>query len=66
MNITINGKPQTIASDITVSQLLDHLDVANHKIAVEINRSIIPVAHHPQTLLTEGDQVEIIEAVGGG
>lgn len=66
MQVTINGEPREFPSPISVSDLLQQLELADKRIAVEINEAIIPKGQHPQTLLQGGDQVEIIHAIGGG
>ncbi|MGC9129221.1 MAG: sulfur carrier protein ThiS [Acidithiobacillus sp.] len=45
---------------------MEQLDFAGQRVAVELNREVVPRSLHPQTLLREGDRLEIIRAVGGG
>ena len=66
MNVTVNGKPHDLDDDTTVAGLLTQLEFEGGRIAVELNRCIVPAARHASTALSEGDRVEIIEAVGGG
>lgn len=66
MHITINGSQENYPADTAVSQLLDQLNLQNQRIALEINREIIPRSEYDNHLLNEGDIVEIIHAIGGG
>ncbi len=50
----------------TVSQLLERLDVATPRVAVERNRDIVPKAAYGSQTLADGDVLEIVELVGGG
>jgi sulfur carrier protein len=49
-----------------VAALLQSMDLAGRRVAVELNQVIVPRSQHGSTLLTEGDRVEIVVAVGGG
>lgn len=66
IQIMLNGTAYGILSDSTVSSLLNEQNLAAKKIAVEINEQILPKALHAEYILSEGDRVEIIHAVGGG
>jgi sulfur carrier protein len=49
-----------------VSSLLHRLSMAGKKVAVEKNGEIVPRSAHANTLIADGDQLEIVVAVGGG
>lgn len=66
MNIYINGQAQTHDFGLTVHGLVEKLELANKRYALELNQAILPRSLYAQTLLNEGDQIEIIHAVGGG
>jgi len=66
MHITLNGTARECPLDTTVAGLLDVLGYAGKRIAVERNGDIVPKSQHSNTTLTDGDQVEIVVAVGGG
>ena len=51
---------------LTVAVLLEHLGVGERRVAVELNRKVIPRAEHVVVRLTENDEVEIVHAIGGG
>jgi len=65
MKLTINGQPQDSAS-ATLAQLIEHLGMKQDRVAVELNRNIIPRDQWATTDLAEGDQLEIVHFVGGG
>ena len=66
MQLQINGTPQTVPDDFNVSRLLNYLNLTDCKLAVEINRKIVPAGDYPDTALSANDCIEIIHAVGGG
>ena len=65
MNLTINGVTQ-ISSHGTLSALVAHLGMKPDRVAIELNREIVPRDQWPQTALHEGDRLEIVHFVGGG
>jgi sulfur carrier protein len=66
IQLIINGKPQHFDSTLSVSQLLEGMTLKNKRIAVECNGQIIPRSKFEEQTLTDGDQLEIVVAVGGG
>lgn len=66
MQITVNGEARTVAEACTVRQLLEDLDLAGRRVAVEVNREIVPRSQHGEKLLAAGDQIEVVQAIGGG
>ena len=64
--IRVNGEPREVASGSTLAQLVDALGLTGRKIAVAVNRDVVPRAAHAARVLRAGDRVEILEAVGGG
>ncbi|AMV71427.1 hypothetical protein JCM30471_32640 [Desulfuromonas carbonis] len=66
MQIIANGKPVDIPAGSSVASLLAALGLDPARVAVERNRAIVPRAAFAATLLAEGDQVEIVQFVGGG
>lgn len=65
MHITLNGSPLD-CSAATVAELLDEAGYAGRRVAVELNHDIVPRSRHASQPLAEGDQVEIVHAIGGG
>jgi len=66
MQITLNGAPRELPAPLTVAGLLDRLELAGRRVAVEVNEELVPRSQHPGRLLEEGDRVEVVQAIGGG
>ena len=66
IQVTVNGKAHSLEQPIDVSALLAALELAGKKVAVERNGEIVPRSAHANTLLADGDALEIVVAVGGG
>ncbi len=66
MQIKINGEPRTVAESLDLAALIEQIGLAGKRIAVELNREIVPHGQYGQRLLNDGDQVEIVHAIGGG
>ena len=66
MEIIVNGEKRRIDEGATVLLLLRELSLPETRVAVERNRSLVRKTEFAGTVLTEGDQVEIVTFVGGG
>lgn len=66
IQVTVNGAAYRLEQPTDVSSLLRKLELAGKKIAVERNGEIVPRSAHANTLVADGDQLEIVVAVGGG
>jgi sulfur carrier protein len=66
MEIYINGESRQVADSLPVSELVEMLDLANRRIAVEVNLEIVPRSTYATHRLQEGDNIEIVHAIGGG
>jgi thiamine biosynthesis protein ThiS len=66
MELTVNGEKRQVADGLTASGLLHTLQVIPERVVVEVNLTILKRAQLPEAVLKEGDQVEIIQFVGGG
>ena len=66
MTLIINGEEKTLASDLTLAELVQHLGMKPDRIAVELNRQIMPRPEWPKIQLKNGDRLEIVHFVGGG
>ena len=66
IELTINGTPRQFAAPLSVTQLVEHLDLVGKRIAVERNGDIVPRSQFSDTPLSSGDRLEIVVAVGGG
>jgi thiamine biosynthesis protein ThiS len=66
MTITLNGDRVELAGPVTVTALLSQLEIDPRRVAVEHNVVVLKRTAFDDTLLQEGDQVEIVNFVGGG
>lgn len=66
IELAINGEPRTFPAPLTLTQLIESLDLAGKRIAIEKNGEIVPRSLHADTTLVNGDRLEIVVAVGGG
>ena len=66
MEITLNGEKRHIEPDTTVAMLIRELDLEGKRIAVEINEILVPRSSFESHLLKAGDDMEIVQAIGGG
>ena len=66
MNILLNGKNHSIDKNTCLGTLVKELDLTGKRLAVEINREIIPKSKHEQHVINEDDVIEIVYAIGGG
>ena len=66
MLIQLNGESFELPDGETVAGLLAFRKLAGRRVAVELNLDIVPRSQHADTVLKEGDQVEVVHAIGGG
>lgn len=66
MMVTVNGAATTLPDGSSIAVLIEQLQLTGRRIAVEVNEDIVPKSAHAQTLLRDGDRVEIVHAIGGG
>jgi sulfur carrier protein len=66
MKIQLNGEPREFDAPLSVHGLLQAAGYGERRVAVEVNREIVARSRHATHALREGDQVEIIQAIGGG
>jgi sulfur carrier protein len=66
MRVTVNSDPIELPDGTRVSDLVAHLNLTGTRVAVEVNRRIVPRAQHPEHVLHPGDTIEVVTLVGGG
>ena len=71
MNLHINGESHAFGdsapgAQFTLAALIESLAMKSDRVAVELNREIVPRDRWPQTPLKDGDRLEIVHFVGGG
>ena len=66
MHITLNGDPVEVAGPLTIAELLSSLEIDARRVAVEHNLLVLKRTAFPETVVKDGDHVEIVNFVGGG
>ena len=66
ITLRINGQPKQFQAPLSIAELVVALDLAGKRIAVERNGEIVPRSQHGKAQVVDGDQLEIVVAVGGG
>ncbi|HEX8069800.1 MAG TPA: sulfur carrier protein ThiS [Pyrinomonadaceae bacterium] len=66
MRVQVNGEQQEVRDGLTLGELLAQLRLAPERLAVERNREVVRRARWAETVLADGDQIEIVHFVGGG
>ena len=66
INVMLNGMYRAVAPGTTIAGLLTQLNLPRQRIAIEYNGSVLPKDDPGDAALKEGDQLEIVEIVGGG
>lgn len=64
--LTVNGMAHRFEQPLNCRQLLERLDLAGKRVALERNGEIVPRGRHADEMLADGDRLEIVVAVGGG
>ncbi|MCH8542388.1 MAG: sulfur carrier protein ThiS [Alcanivorax sp.] len=65
MQLQVNGDTLAFEGE-TIADLLVVLEISGRRLAVEVNRDIVPKGEHGSYRLQDGDEVEIVHAIGGG
>jgi thiamine biosynthesis protein ThiS len=66
MKISLNGEPHELAGPLTLTALLAQLNIDPRRVAVEHNLTVVKRANYDNTQVEDGDEVEIVNFVGGG
>lgn len=66
IDVVINGQPRKFNQGTTLLVALVELGLDGKRVAVERNREVVPRAQHADTVLAEGDRLEVVTFVGGG
>lgn len=64
--ITVNGKQIQLTSEMSVADYLEQNNYQINRIAVEMNEEILPKYRYSETMLKDGDRLEVVTFVGGG
>lgn len=66
MEITVNGEPREVPENTSAAGLIEILELGGQRVAMEVNREIVPRSTFENHYLQPGDRVEIVRAIGGG
>jgi sulfur carrier protein len=66
LSLTVNGEPRNAPAGATVRDLVELLQLDIGRIAVAVERDVVPRSEYARRVLRDGDRIEILEAVGGG
>ena len=66
MTIALNGEPYEVAGPMSLTALLAQLNIDPRRVAVEHNLDVVKRGNYDSTQIQEGDQIEIVNFVGGG
>ncbi|AUH49774.1 thiamine biosynthesis protein ThiS [Chromobacterium sp. ATCC 53434] len=66
LNLRINGEDRSFAGIVTFAELVEALQLGGKRIAIERNGEIVSRSRYAEAKLADGDQLEIVVAVGGG
>jgi sulfur carrier protein len=66
MQIQLNGESRDIPENSSAEDLVELLELTGKRLAMEVNLEIVPRTTYAQHILHEGDQIEIVHAIGGG
>jgi len=66
MYIVLNGKKFEVPKKVTITQLLKKMDIKPSKVAVEVNKVVIPKEQYKYFKFSNKDRVEIVTFIGGG
>ena len=66
ITVTINSEKRKVAEGLSLSSLMGELDIPKEGTAVAVNSTVVPRSTHKEFIINDGDELEVITAVGGG
>jgi sulfur carrier protein len=66
ISIRLNGETREVTSEITLDRLLEEFSLPKQRIAIELNQTVVRRTDWPQTVVSDGDRLEVVHFVGGG
>lgn len=66
MHIILNGSSRELPDKLSASELLQRLGLTGKRLALEVNREIVPRSTFDTHIIQPGDRVEVVHAIGGG
>lgn len=66
MEIFVNGAARQVPDNYTAAELIEALGLAGKRVAMEVNREIVPRGEHATHRFQPADKIEVVHAIGGG
>ena len=66
MDILVNGERRELDEGTSLAGLLERLSLSEKRVAIELNGSVVTRVDWQQTVIAEGDKIEVVHFVGGG
>ena len=66
IKILLNGETREAPGEIDLDHLLELFSLPSQRVAIELNKNVIRRADWPQTVVGDGDRIEVVHFVGGG
>ncbi len=66
MHVMLNGEARELREGVSVADLLAELQLNHRRLAVEVNREVLPRDAYRARLIAPGDEIEIVHFIGGG
>ncbi|MFO1506641.1 MAG: sulfur carrier protein ThiS [Lysobacterales bacterium] len=66
MKIVLNGEEREVRPELTIAEFLAEAGYLGRRVAIEVNRAIVPRSALATVRLAPGDRIEIVHAIGGG
>lgn len=66
ITLSVNGEIISLATVITLTTLLEQQEYQTQKVAIAVNSEFVPRSQYSETLVNDGDKIDVIQAVGGG
>lgn len=66
ITVYLNGKKREIPPETDLIRLLEIFSLPSQRIAIELNKNVIRHVEWPETVISDGDAIEVVHFVGGG
>ena len=66
MQIQLNGESFVLEEDININDFLKKLTIDKNKVAIELNKNVVPKNSYSNTVITNKDVIEVVTFIGGG
>jgi len=66
IKVSVNGEVKELENGLNISQMIEALEYKVKGFAVAVNTTFVPIAHYAETIIKEGDKIDILAPVQGG